>query len=178
MAKQPISAVVQGRIELENGQLAEFDSPEAREWLAEIIPDPETGREKGRSFRYESMHGHASFTARNQPIKGISYFYGSKKVAGNVNKIYIGKLKDLTIVRLEEVAQEIAKPKPEKVVEELSNPEPKAVGDKRLKTAADRIPEAVGQESNSRIEALEAQIAEMRAEMQQALEELRGKLAA
>jgi hypothetical protein len=178
MAKQPIPAVVQGEIELENGQRVKFDSPEARAWLAEIVTDPETWREKGRSFRYESMHGHASFTARNQPIKGISYFYGSKKVAGNVNKIYIGKLKDLTIARLEEVAQEIAKPKPEKVGEELSNPEPKAVGDKRLKTVGDRIPEAVGQESNSRIEALEAQIAEMRAEMQQALEELRGKLAA
>jgi HAMP domain-containing protein len=160
----------------------EFDSPEARAWLAEIeiVTDSESGREKekGRSFRYESMHGHASFTARNQPIKGISYFYGSKKVAGNVNKIYIGKLKDLTIARLEEVAQEIAKPKPEKVVEELSNPEPKAVGDKKVKAVANRIPEAVGQESNSRIEALEAQIAEMRAEMQQALEELRGKLVA
>ncbi len=178
MAKQPIPAVVQGEIELENSQRVEFDSPEARAWLAEIITDPETGREKGQSFRYESMHGHASFTARNQPIKGISYFYGSKKVAGNVNKIYIGKLKDLTIARLEEVAQEIAKPKPEKVVEELSNPEPKAVGDKKVKAVANRIPEAVGQESNSRIEALEAQIAEMRAEMQQALEELRGKLVA
>jgi hypothetical protein len=178
MPKQPIPAVVQREIELESGQKVEFDSPEARAWLAEIITDPESGREKGRSFRYESMKGHAPFTARNQPIRGMSYFYGSKKVAGNVNKIYIGKLEDLTIARLEEVAQEIAKPKPKKVGEELSNPEPKAVGDKRLKTVGDRIPEAVGQESNSRIEALEAQIAEMRAEMQQALEELRGKLTA
>jgi hypothetical protein len=111
------------------------------------------------------MHGHASFTARNQPVKGISYWYGSKKVAGEVHKHYIGKLDNLTIAQLEEVA------------ERLTNPEPKTV-DKKLKTVADRMPEAVGQESNSRIEALEAQIAEMRAEMQQALEELRGKLAA
>jgi hypothetical protein len=165
MTKQPIPAVVQGTIELENGQVVEFDSPKARAWLAEVITDPETGREKGRSFRYESMHGHASFTARNQPVKGISYWYGSKKVAGEVHKHYIGKLDNLTIAQLEEVA------------ERLTNPEPKTV-DKKLKTVADRMPEAVGQESNSRIEALEAQIAEMRAEMQQALEELRGKLAA
>ena len=165
MTKQPIPAVVQGTIELESGQVVEFDSPKARAWLAEIETVPETGREKGRSFRYESMHGHASFTARNQPVKGISYWYGSKKVAGEVHKHYVGKLENLTIAEVEKVA------------EKFSNPEPKTV-DKKPKAVAARIPEAVGQESNSRIEALEAQIAEMRTEMQQALEELRGKLAA
>ena len=161
MAKQPIPAVVQGTIELESGQVVEFDSPKARAWLAEIETVPETGREKGRSFRYESMKGYASFTARNQPVKGISYWYGSKKVAGEVHKHYIGKLDNLTIAQLEEVA------------EKFSNPEPKAV-DKKPRAVADRIPEAVGQESNSRIEALETQVREMR----EALEELRGKLTA
>jgi hypothetical protein len=161
MAKQPIPAVVQGTIELESGQVVEFDSPKARAWLAEIETVPETGREKGRSFRYESMKGHASFTARNQPVKGISYWYGSKKVAGEVHKHYIGKLDNLTIAQLEEVA------------ERFSNPEPKAV-DKKPRAVADKIPEAVGQESNSRIEALETQVREMR----EALEQLRGKLTA
>lgn len=165
MAKQPIPVVTQGTIKLESGQVVEFDSPKGKAWLAELIVDPATGKEKGRSFRYESMHGHASFTARNQPIRGISYWYGSKKVAGEVFKHYLGKLENLTIERLEEVA------------EKFTNPEPKAV-DKKPRAVAARIPEAVGQESNSRIEALEAQIAEMRTEMQQALEELRGKLAA
>ncbi|MEG4577556.1 hypothetical protein QUA56_33560 [Microcoleus sp. N3A4] len=161
MVKQPIPAVVQGTIELESGQVVEFDSPKARAWLAEIETVPETGREKGRSFRYESMKGYASFTARNQPVKGISYWYGSKKVAGEVHKHYIGKLDNLTIAQLEEVA------------ERFSNPEPKAV-DKKPRAVADRIPEAVGQESNSRIEALETQVREMR----EVLEELRGKLTA
>ncbi|MEP6582540.1 hypothetical protein NDI43_27585, partial [Microcoleus vaginatus GB2-A3] len=119
MAKQPIPAVVQGTIELESGQVVEFDSPKARAWFAEIdiVIDPESGKEKekGRSFRYESMKGYASFTARNQPVKGISYWYGSKKVAGEVHKHYIGKLDNLTITQLEEVA------------EKFSNPEPKAV---------------------------------------------------
>lgn len=166
MAQKPIPVVSQGEIELEDQQKVEFGSPEARAWLAEIETVPETGREKGRSFRYESMHGHASFTARNQPVKGISYWYGSKKVAGEVHKHYIGKLDNLTIAQLEETA------------EKFTNPEPKAVGNKKVKTVADRIREAIGQESSNRIEALEAQIAEMRVEMQQALEELRGKLAA
>lgn len=161
MVKQPIPAVVQGTIELESGQVVEFDSPKARAWLAEIETVPETGREKGRSFRYESMKGYASFTARNQPVKGISYWYGSKKVAGEVHKHYIGKLDNLTIAQLEEVA------------ERFSNPEPKAV-DKKPRAVADKIPEAVGQESNSRIEALETQVREMR----EVLEELRGKLTA
>ena len=165
MAKQPIPVVTQGTIELESGQVVEFDSPKARAWLAEIeiVTDSESGREKekGRSFRYESMHGHASFTARNQPIKGISYWYGSKKVAGEVHKHYVGKLENLTIAQLEEVA------------EKFTNPEPKAV-DKKPRAVANRIPEAVKQESNSRIEALETQAREMR----EALEELRGKLRA
>lgn len=163
MAKQPIPAVVQGTIELESGQVVEFDSPKARAWLAEIITDTETGREKGRSFRYESMKGYASFTARNQPVKGISYWYGSKKVAGEVHKHYIGKLDNLTISQLEEVA------------ERFSNPESKAV-DKKPRAVVDEI-KAVEQDPD-RIVALEAQIAEMREEMRAALEELRGKLVA
>jgi hypothetical protein len=158
MAKQPIPAVVQGTIELESGQVVEFDSPKARAWLAEIITDTETGREKGRSFRYESMKGYASFTARNQPVKGISYWYGSKKVAGEVNKIYIGKPENVTIRRLEEVAEEIAKPHPKKVVEKVAETEPKTVD----------------QDSDRRMQALEDQVMELRGE----LAELRGKLRA
>jgi hypothetical protein len=156
MTKQPIPAVVQGTIELESGQVVEFDSPKARAWLAETITDTESGKEKGRSFRYESMHGHASFTARNQPIRGISYWYASKKVGGNLNKIYIGKLEDVSIERLESVAEKIAISKPKKVGEKDSE-DTNAVA-----------------ESPDRIQALEAQMAEMRG----LLEELRGKLVA
>jgi hypothetical protein len=156
MTKQPIPAVVQGTIELESGQVVEFDSPKARAWLAELITDTESGREKGRSFRYESMRGHPSFTARNQPIRGISYWYASKKVGGNLNKIYIGKLEDVSIERLESVAEKIAIPKPKKVGED---------------TTGDTNEVA---ESPDRIQALEAQMAEMQA----FLEELRGKLTA
>ena len=157
MTKQPIPAVVQGTIELESGQVVEFDSPKARAWLAETITDTESGKEKGRSFRYESMHGHASFTARNQPIRGISYWYASKKVGGNLNKIYIGKLEDVTIERLESVAEKIAISKPKKVGEYTTGGDTNAVA-----------------ESPDRIQALEAQMAEMQA----FLEELRGKLTA
>ena len=155
MAKQSIPAVVQGTIELESGQV-EFDSPKARAWLAEIITETESGREKGRSFRYESMRGHASFTARNQPIRGISYWYGSKKVGGTLNKIYIGKLEEMSIERLELVAEKIAKPKDKKVVEVVEK-------DTSAVTA-----------SPDRLQALETQMAEMRG----LLDELRGKLTA
>lgn len=162
MTKQSIPVVIQGAIKLEHGQVIELESPKGSAWLKETIVDPETGKEKGRSFRYESMRGHASFTARNQPVRGISYWYGSKKVGGAVHKHYIGKLENLTIEHLEEVA------------EKFTNPEPKVVGDKKLKTVVDGEPNAVGQESNSRIEALEVQVTELR----EVLEELRGKLAA
>lgn len=156
MTKQPIPAVVQGTIELESGRVFELESPRGKEWLAEIIIDSETGREKGRSFRYESMKGHASFTARNQPIRGISYWYASKKVGGNLNKIYIGKLEEVTINRLEEVAEKIAIPKPKKVEEDTT-------GDTN----------AVG-ESPDRIQALESQLAELWAFVEERL----GKLTA
>ena len=154
MAKQSIPAVVQGTIELESGQVIELESPKGSAWLAELIIDPESGKEKGRSFRYESMRGHASFTARNQPIRGISYWYASKKVGGTLNKIYIGKLEDVLLDRLESVAEKIAKPK--KVVE---------VVEKDTNSVA---------ESPDRLQALEVQMAEMRG----FLEELRGKLPA
>lgn len=163
MAKQPIPAVSQGKIKLESGEVMEFESSEARAWLVGLDIDLETGKEKGRSFRYESMRGHASFTARNQHIRGIAYFYGSKKVAGKVHKIYIGKLEDLTIERMETIAENIIEPKPKAV-------------DKKPRAVVDEI-KAVEQDPD-RIVALEAQIAEMRTEMQQALEELRGKLTA
>lgn len=166
MRKQPIPVVVQGTIELESGQVIELESPNGAKWLAETIVDPETGKEKGRSFRYESMQGGASFTARNQPIRGISYWYASKKVAGEVNKLYIGKPENVTIRRLEEVAEEIVKPNPKKVAEGLYKLDPKSVGDKS--------PNVVGQGSDSRVQALESQVMEI----QKALEELRGKLRA
>jgi hypothetical protein len=162
MAKQPIPAVIQGTIELENGQVVELESPKGFEWLTETIIDPETGKEKGRSFRYESTQGRASFTARNQPVKGISYWYASKKVAGEVNKIYIGKPENVTIRRLEEVAEEIAKPHPKKVAEKV------------VETVAETEPKTVDQDSDRRMQALEAQLIELRGE----LAELRGKLTA
>ena len=156
MAKQPIPAVVQGTIKLESGQVIELESPKGSAWLAELIIDPESGKEKGRSFRYESMRDHASFTARNQPIRGISYWYASKKVGGNLNKIYIGKLEEISIERLESVAEKIAIPKPKKVGEKASEDTNEVA------------------ESPDRIQALEAQMAEMRG----LLDELRGKLRA
>jgi len=165
MAKQPIPVVSQGKTKLESGEEMEFESPEARAWLVGLDIDPETGKEKGRSFRYESMKSHTSFTARNQHIRGIAYFYGSKKVAGKVHKLYIGKLEDLTIARMETIAENIVKPKPEKVAKEVDNSKSKAV---------DKKPRAVGQEPSSRIEALETQVMELRGE----LAELRGKLTA
>src|SRR6476469_2739787 len=170
MAKPPIPVVSQGKIKLESGREMEFESPEARAWLAEIKIKPETGKETGCSFRYESMHRNASFTTRNQHIRGIGYFYGSKKVAGKEHKLYIGKLENMTIARMEEIAEKIIlEPKDKKV----GNPEPKTV-DKKPRAVADKTPQAVGQEPSSRIEALEFQVMELRGE----LAELRGKLTA
>jgi hypothetical protein len=165
MAKQSIPVSRGGRIELDTGESFSLESPEGQKWLDIILTDPETGKQKGLSFRYEPTGEYGSFTARNQPVKDISYWYGSRKVAGDVRKQYIGKLENVTIANLEKVAEELSKPKPNAV-----DKKPKAVDKKPVVVEA----------PDDRIEDREAQIREIvreevREQVQRAMEALRGK---
>ena len=166
---QSIPVVKEGRIELDSGESFLLESEEGLRWLDMIDTVPETGKEKGKSFRYEPTGEAAPFTARNQPVRGVSYWYGSRKVAGEVRKAYIGKQENMTLDRLEEVASKLAKQEPKTV-----DKKPKAVGDKKQK---------VVEAFDDRIEDWEAFIREIirfevREQVQRAVEEaLRGKLA-
>jgi DNA repair exonuclease SbcCD ATPase subunit len=131
---------------LDTGEPFLLESEEGQKWLDTIIVDPETGKEKGLSFRYEPTGDFPAFTARNQPIKGVSYWYGSRKVAGDVRKQYIGKLDNMTIYYLEKVA------------EELQNREPKAV-DKKIQSVEEQEPKAVAENSsNNRLDTFESRL--------------------
>jgi hypothetical protein len=147
MTKQSIPAVVQQTVELDDGCVIEFESPKGSKWLESVV-----------SFRYESTHGLASFTARKQVVRGIGYWYGSRKVAGKLHKKYISKVEDMTIAKLEQVAEWLNNPPVAEVVE--------AVVDKTTKVVAE-VAEAV---VDSRLDALEARL--------QVLEELLGKFRA
>jgi len=156
MRKQFIPVARGGRITLDTGESFLLESEEGQKWLDTIIVDPETGKEKGLSFRYEPTGDFPAFTARNQPIKGASYWYGSRKVAGDVRKQYIGKLDNMTIYYLEKVA------------EELQSREPKAV-DKKMRTVGEKQPKGVvDNSSNNRLDTFESRL--------QKVEEQLGKL--
>ena len=163
MTKQSIPAVVQQTVELDDGCVIEFESPKGSKWLESVV-----------SFRYESTRGLASFTARKQVVRGIGYWYGSRKVAGKLHKKYISKVEDMTIAKLEQVAEWLNNPpvadKTTKAVAEVAE----AVADKTTKVVADKTTKAVAEVAeavvDSRLDALEARL--------QVLEELLGKFRA
>ena len=165
MAKQSIPVVRNGTIEFSSGESFLLESDEGKAWLDMIDKTDPSGKQKGLSFRYEPVGECGAFTARNQPVKDVSYWYGSRKVQGEVRKKYIGKLENVTIENLEEVAQK------------LSEEKPKAV-DKKPK-AVDKKP-AVVEAPDDRIEDWEAHVREIireevEGQVQRAMEALRGK---
>ena len=155
MTKQSIPAVVQQTVELDDGCVIEFESPKGSKWLESVV-----------SFRYESTRGLASFTARKQVVRGIGYWYGSRKVAGKLHKKYISKVGDMTIAKLEQVAEWLNNPPVAEVAEAVVDKTTKMVADKTTKAVAE-VAEAV---VDSRLDALEARL--------QVLEELLGKFRA
>ena len=70
-----------------------FDSPSWSEWLSQLS-----------SFAF---HGHnGSYTARKEHRRrGGQYWYAYARVAGKLTKRYLGRGTDLTLTRLEQVAQ-------------------------------------------------------------------------
>ncbi|MEG4409000.1 hypothetical protein [Microcoleus sp. MON2_D5] len=85
-----IPLVVQGLI-TEDGNVFELDSPQGTTWLETI-----------GSFRYEPSGDSKAYTVRREPS---GYWYGCRKVAGKVRRKYIGKPSEVTIAKLEEVAE-------------------------------------------------------------------------
>jgi chromosome segregation ATPase len=101
-----IASVVQGLIETEDGKVFELDSCKGSAWLESI-----------GSFRYEPTGANKPYTVRQETKKGGDYWYGYRKVAGKLHKKYIGKSSELSMAKLEEIAEALNTPQPPRVTQ-------------------------------------------------------------
>lgn len=145
-----IPSVVQGLIETEDGKVFELDSPKGSAWLESI-----------GSFRFEPSGDGKPYTVRKE--SGI-YWYGCRKVAGKVRKKYIGKSSEVSIAKLEEIAEALETP-----------PVPRV--DKVAEVAEEVVQVAeVAETSTDRLTALELQVAKLQKALEALQETLPGKL--
>ena len=103
-----IPTVAQGMLS-DDGVIIELSSEQWLDWV-----------NKHASFRYEPITDVTGFTARAEKS---GYWYGYRKVSGKLHKRYIGKPEELTVERLEDIAQLLLKPaqrRPEEVTQEIS----------------------------------------------------------
>jgi chromosome segregation ATPase len=144
-----IPSVVQGTIETEDGKVFELDSPKGAAWV-----------ETMGSFRFEPAGDAKACTIRREPS---GYWYGCRKVAGKVRKKYIGKSSEVSIAKLEEIAEAL----------EVS-PVPQV---KQVAEVAQEVTQ-VAEVAQDRLTALELEVANLRKSFEALQEELPGKFEA
>jgi len=146
-----IPSVMQGLIETEDGKVFELDSPKGSAWL-ELIG----------SFRFEPSSDSKPYTVRKE--SGI-YWYGCRKVAGKVRKKYIGKSSEVTVAKLEEIAEALEIP-----------PVPRANQVAEKVTEVAEVAEKVTEVAEDRLTALELQVANLQKTVEALQDKLLGKL--
>lgn len=109
-----ICSVAGGILETESGFTIELESSQWLKWSETV-----------QSFRYCPLSSDAPFTARREK----DYWYAYRKQQGKLHKRYIGKIEDLTINRLEEIASLLntpteprTKPANQSVTESVTHP--------------------------------------------------------
>ena len=140
-----LPSVKQGLIETEDGKVFELDSPKGSVWLESL-----------GSFRFEPRGNGKAYTVRKE---ADIYWYGCRKVAGKVRKKYIGKSSEVTVAKLEEVAEALEiplKPQTSKVAEQVA--------------------EQVAEVAEDRLTVLELQVANLQKAVEALQEALPGKL--
>jgi DNA repair exonuclease SbcCD ATPase subunit len=143
-----IPSVVQGLIETEDGKVFELDSSKGAAWVEAI-----------GSFRFEPSGNGKPCTVRREPS---GYWYGCRKVAGKVRKKYIGKPSEVTVAKLEEVAEALEMPSP-----------PRA---SKVAEGVAEVAEGVAEVAEDRLTALESQVANLQKAVEALREALPGKL--
>src|SRR4028119_1010177 len=131
-----IPSLVQGMIETEDGKVFELDSHKGLAWLESI-----------KSFRFEPSGDSKPYTVRKE---ASAYWYGCRKIAGKVRKKYIGKSSEVTVAKLEEIAEALEIP-----------PAPRA--------------NKVAEIAQDRLTALEIQVASLRKSVEALQQALLGK---
>ncbi len=153
LAKQPmaIPLVVEGIIKAEDGKVFELETPKGLAWLESI-----------GSFRFEPSGDSKPYTVRKEA--GI-YWYGCRKIAGKVRKKYIGKSLEVTVTRLEEIAEAL----------EVS-PAPQANKVAEITQEVGEVAQEVGEVVQDRLTALEFQVGNLQKAVEALQEGLLGKL--
>jgi chromosome segregation ATPase len=142
-----IPSVMQGLIETEGGKVFELDSPKGATWLETI-----------GSFRYEPTSDSKAYTVRREPS---GYWYGCRKIAGKVRKKYIGKSSEVTMDKLEEIAEALEVPPVSRVAQ--------------VAEVAQGVTQ-VAEVAQYRLTALELEVANLRKTLEALQEALPGKL--
>jgi chromosome segregation ATPase len=143
-----IPSVVQGMIKTEDGKVFELDSPKGSAWLESIS-----------SFRFMPNDDSKPYTVRKE---SSIYWYGCRKIAGKVRKKYIGKSSEVSVAKLEEVAE----------VLDLLPVQTNKVAQK----VVEKVVEKVAEVAQDRLTALELQVANLQKVVETLQEELLGKL--
>ena len=149
-----IPSVAQGIIEAEDGKVFELETPKGLAWLESI-----------GSFRFEPSGDSKPYTVRKEA--GI-YWYGCRKIAGKVRKKYIGKSLEVSVARLEEIAEALEvspAPRANKVTEVAKVTE-------KVVEVAEEVAEVV----QDRLAALEFQVGNLQKAVEALQEALVGKL--
>jgi len=152
-----IPSLVQGMIKTEDGKVFELDSLKGSAWLETI-----------GSFRFEPSGDSKPYTVRKE--SGI-YWYGCRKVAGKVRKKYIGKSSEVTVARLEEIAEALEIP-PVPRVNKVAQVKEK-VTEGVVEEVVEKVTERVTQD---RLTALESQVANLQKAVEALQKALLGKL--
>jgi chromosome segregation ATPase len=146
-----IPLVVEGIIKAEDGKVFELETPKGLAWLESI-----------GSFRFEPSGDSKPYTVRKEA--GI-YWYGCRKIAGKVRKKYIGKSLEVTVTRLEEIAEAL----------EVS-PAPQANKVAEITQEVGEVAQEVGEVVQDRLTALEFQVGNLQKAVEALQEGLLGKL--
>ena len=101
-----IPLVVQGLVETEDGEVFGLDTCKGSAWL-----------EVNDSFRYERIGAKKGYTVRKETKRGGDYWYGYRKVAGKLQKRYIGKTAELSIAKLDEIAEALDIPQQSRAID-------------------------------------------------------------
>jgi chromosome segregation ATPase len=147
-------------IETEDGKVFELDSSKGSAWLESI-----------KSFRFEPSGDSKPYTVRKE--SGI-YWYGCRKVAGKVRKKYIGKSLEVSVAKLEEIAEALKippVPRANKVAQVAQFTEVAQVTE-----VAEKVAEKVLEVAQDRLTALELQVANLQKAVEALQKALLGKL--
>ncbi len=158
------SVCVTGTAGLESDAVFELDSPKGNNWLESVI-----------SFRFIPTDSNKPYTARKESGKGGDYWYGYRKEAGKLHKRYIGKTADLTIAKLEEIAQNLNTPPVPRHSGKVTDTVTGKITATVTEQVTDTVTEVAGRVTIDRLTALELQVQALQESLEALREALPGK---